>query len=159
MKHCGCGPPRAHCGCCPPPAVNGPTYEFTQTSTALGIPLGNPGPETTVLTLPVTVDANQTVKIDSVVNVTVVTTLLLSFEFSLAYRVYRGATLLAQGILQQRVSKVASVLNQGYFPNLTWSDVPPAGAHTYTIRLQVLDSTGLSSMTAGTRSLNMILFP
>ena len=128
-------------------------FGFDQTEEAAVLPVGV---ETSVLTVVVNSDANQSVKIDSVAEVDIVVGLSTTFQYTIEYFLYRDGILLATLTENNEGDKPAGIVRLfSDAPNLTWIDVPGAGMHTYEIRLTVTGNNVLTA-TVNTRSLNVI---
>jgi hypothetical protein len=149
------------------PGLTGPgTTLFFSQSNITFVPL-NPNVSTPVLELAVTTTApGQRVKLDSMVDLALDTIdSANSFDFDVVYQLQRNSTPIVQlRLFADHYSKtVGDIGSFTYHPNLTWVDVPPVGAHTYSIVLtrQVVTGfeTNIQSIEAGTRALNAIVSP
>ncbi|RIX53948.1 hypothetical protein D3P08_06760 [Paenibacillus nanensis] len=71
-------------------------------------------------------------------------------------RIYRTATLLAEYRTEQNF--LGGSGNQRYIESATFVDAPPAGSHTYQIRVAVITADSITSLSVETRALNTLLF-
>ncbi|MEW9111071.1 MAG: collagen-like protein, partial [Cytobacillus gottheilii] len=134
----------------------GSQFNFTQASTAAPITLTQ-GTETAILTIPVTVTAPTTrLKIDTAAQLNAVTTSGTK-ALSFSIRLYRNTTLLAAFEVSRSFQGGAGT--DIYLPNTTFTDQPgAAGTYTYQLRIAPQTFTNITSLTAGTRAMNIISF-
>ncbi|MGP4070124.1 hypothetical protein ACTWP7_16080 [Halobacillus sp. B29] len=166
-KKCNCPPgptgpigpmgPEGDAGATGPTGPTGPAggvgfFGFDQMQEAAVLPVDV---ETTVLTVAVTSDAGQSLKIDSVAEIDIIVGLSTTFQYNIQYSLYRDGTLLATLLENNEGDKPGGIVRLfSDVPSLTWVDLPGAGMHTYEIRLTVT-GTNILTATVNTRSLNV----
>ncbi|WP_223703385.1 hypothetical protein [Sutcliffiella deserti] len=127
-------------------------FGFDQSGEGAVLPIEE---ETTVLSVTVNADADQSVKVDSVAEVDIIVGLSTTFQYTIEYSLYRDGVLLATLTENNEGDKPAGTVRLfSEIPNLTWIDTPGAGAHTYEVRLTVT-GTNILTATVSTRSLNV----
>jgi hypothetical protein len=136
----------------------GSSYFFTQSIESIAI---DPG-ETLTLTLrDIPTNGNQVVKLDFTDRLEIETfSDSFTFGFNLTYRIIRINTIACFNLVQDYAKTSDS--NQFYFlnPNLTWTDSPPEGIHTYELRVTLdINSGSFKSAIVHDRTLNAIVFP
>ncbi|QWI25681.1 hypothetical protein EXW34_31420 (plasmid) [Bacillus mycoides] len=146
-------------GCCCPSTGPFSPILFFATSTEVLLNIVGAG-EVTVLTLGVSSSSpgSHSVKLDSTVELTLNTNSSV-VNYTILYRLRRSdlaaplATIQVDG--RNAASSAGAVLTQT--PNLTWNDTI-SNSVTYTITIQIVASVGLTTIQAGTRALNAIVF-
>lgn len=143
--------------CCPSFITPPPSILFFATSTEVNQTIAG-GAEIPVLTLGVSPPSpgSHQVKLDSTVELLLVAGNNLSYN--IIYRLRRSDLVNPLATLQ--ISRVLSGNTGGThteIPNLTWNDTISTSV-TYTVTIQIVTSTGLTSLTAQTRALNAIVF-
>jgi hypothetical protein len=144
--------------CCPSTITPSPPILFFATSLATTTANLIGAGEVTVLTLGVSPSSagSHQVKLDSTVE------LLLAAgnnpDYSITYRLRRSdmVTPLATLQISRRFGGNVTATHTE-IPNLTWNDNLSTSV-TYTVTIEVVTSTGLTSVTARTRALNAIVF-
>ncbi|WP_430788534.1 collagen-like triple helix repeat-containing protein [Virgibacillus flavescens] len=128
-------------------------FGFDQSEVAMVLPVGV---ETSVLTVAVNTEEDQSVKIDSVAEIDIIVGLSSTFQFAIEYSLYRDGIVLATVTENDEGDKPAGIVRlYSDVPNLTWVDTPGVGPHTYEIRLTVT-GTNILTATVNTRALNVI---
>jgi hypothetical protein len=143
--------------CCCPSSPFSPILFFATSTEATTVNLIGAG-EVPVLTLGVSPPSpgSHQVKLDSTVELLLVAGNNLSYN--IIYRLRRSDLVNPLATLQ--ISRVLSGSTSGThteIPNLTWNDTISTSV-TYTVTIQIVTSTGLTSLTAQTRALNAIVF-
>ena len=128
-------------------------FGFDQSEDGTSIEVGQ---ETSVLLLNVNTSIGQTIKIDSMTEVDIVTGLSTTFQYSIEYSLFRDNVAIATFTENNEGEKPGGIVRLfSDVPNLTWIDTPGAGNHTYEIRLTIIGSNILT-ITVNTRSLNIV---
>jgi hypothetical protein len=143
--------------CCPSSTGPFSPILFFDTSTEVNQTIAGAA-ENTVLTLGVSPPSpgQHQVKLDSTVELLLVAGNNLSYN--IIYRLRRSDLVNPLATLQ--ISRVLSGSTSGThteIPNLTWNDTISTSV-TYSVTIQIVTSTGLTSLTAQTRALNTIVF-
>ncbi|QWH15651.1 hypothetical protein EXW38_31195 (plasmid) [Bacillus mycoides] len=145
--------------CCPSTGPFSPILFFaTSTETVTGNLIG--AGEVNVLTLGVSSSSpgSHQVKLDSTVELTL-TTNSSTINYTILYRLRRsdlGAPLATLQVDDHNVGNSAGPVFTR-IPNLTWNDIISTSV-TYFITIQVVTTSGLATIQAGTRALNAIVF-
>jgi hypothetical protein len=111
-----------------------------------------------VLTLPVTVTAAGTLKLDSMSEVDITTAATTAYQYTINYELQRDTGSLAIITVEKDVDNASAaerLLSE--IPNMTWVDTLTPGAYTYVINISVT-GTNLAGATASTSALNAIVF-
>ncbi|GAA4707229.1 hypothetical protein [Brevibacillus fulvus] len=136
------------------PTGPGSTIFFSQTATPQ--PIALTGAETTVLTTgPVPVVAGQTLKIDTTVQITAVSTANSTLSYNINVR--RNGVLLTTTTVQRSLAIAGTAIF--VTPNTYVDTAPATGSNTYTVGVMVTDATNITSLTAMTRANNVVRFP
>lgn len=97
------------------------------------------GTETVVLTLPVTIETNDQVEINSISSMNFIIGPSNSNQYSIAYRLYRNGNLLSQVPIEKKVDKsLGKILLDTEISKLTSKDMPPIGSHHYEVSITVI---------------------
>ncbi|MED0946430.1 hypothetical protein [Bacillus mycoides] len=146
-------------GCCCPSSTPFSPILFFATSTEAALNIVGAG-EVTVLTLGVSSSSPgpHQVKLDSTVELTL-TTNNVTNNYSILYRLKRNDVVAPLAMIQvdrRTNANIAGTIHT-QTPNLTWNDTISTSV-TYSITIQVVASVGLTTIQAGTRALNAIVF-
>jgi hypothetical protein len=125
-----------------------------------------PNTPTNVIALTVTTEApGERVRIDSMVDTTIVTEAASVYGFAILYTLFRDTTPLVTVQLFQtnQVKRAGESATISDFPNITWTDVPPLpGTYTYRIEVQrsaVVQEENIFAVNVADRTLDAIVFP
>src|SRR5262245_49998726 len=107
--------------------------ESTQSSSFLSVPLGQS--PLTILSLSVTTNEGQKVKLDSMAHweIGVDSSISTSYSYSALFLLYRDGVVIGPTSLREfgQDDNIATDRNIEIIPNLTWVDIPVPGQHTY----------------------------
>ncbi|WP_406542519.1 hypothetical protein [Clostridium ljungdahlii] len=94
---------------------------------------------------------------DSMVELNIIVTTMGAFyNYSILYELREDGATIASEIISNAGVGNSNLESHTEIPNLTWTQTPTAGSHTYDIRLTLTSATNITSVTANTKALNII---
>ncbi|AKA71836.1 DNRLRE domain-containing protein [Clostridium scatologenes] len=141
-----------------PEGPTGPLSILASQTTSVLQPLTPLGTPVTVLAQTLTTTGNE-IKIDSMAEVNLVVTLIATvYNYSITYILRADTIPIASVIISNSGTSVSALELHNEIPNLTWTDTPTAGSHTYDIQITVTSTTPavFTSVDTTTRSLNIL---
>jgi hypothetical protein len=101
--------------------------------------------ETTILSLTLTSETGENIKLDSMAGVHIRTLSTAShYSYEIDYSLYRDGTLIADSV-ERGAADQTGMTDINLSPDLTWVDAPTGGSHTYEIKV-LYAGTGLDTV-------------
>ena len=110
----------------------------------------------TVLLSQTITTTGQEIKLDSMVELDIVVTAILPYSYSILYELREDTTTIASVTINNAGTATSLGEEHTEISNLTWTQTPSAGSHTYDIQITLTSSTNITSVTATTKALNII---
>ncbi|MEY8001758.1 hypothetical protein AB8U03_16450 [Clostridium sp. Mt-5] len=113
------------------------------------------GTPTVVLSQTITT-TGQELKLDSIAELDIIVTLIAPYAYSILYELREDTVAIASLTVNNEGTATSLAEPHTEIPNLTWTETPAAGSHTYDIQITLISSTNITSVTATTKALNII---
>jgi len=106
---------------------------------------------------PITVTATQSVKIDAMSVVEIITNAAGNYQYTILFDLLRDGGSIASVTIETDNDTTGTTLAYSEVPSMTWVDVPGAGNFVYTVEITVSGTNIATPANALTRAINAVV--